>query len=241
MRLTLLSISFFFTFFIGFSQTEKRISGRILSETRALQDVDIVNMTTKKVASSDNKGYFTIWAKVNDELYIISKKYIDRKMVLTQKDFDNMLIVALSEKPIELEEVKIAAKPLGGFKVSQADMDMIKLEKQITRPVNKSVYTGEIVNGMDFVRIGEEIIKLFKKKEENKKPPKPKIEFKEYINAHFDNTFFTKTLALKPDDIFRFLEFCNADSNAKTIADDNNKLAVLDFLLAKNKAFKKLD
>lgn len=198
-------------------------------------------MITKEVTTTDSSGFFTISAKVNDELFIISKKYIDRKIVLTQKDFDNKLIVELSEKPIELEEVKIEAKPLGGYKVSQADIDLIKLEKQISRPVNQSVYTGEIVNGMDFVRIGKEIIKLFKKKEEDNKPKKPKMEFTEYVNAHFDNTFYTKTLVLQPDDIFRFLEFCDADPSAKTIAADNNKLAVMEFLLAKNKAFKKLD
>lgn len=198
-------------------------------------------MTTKKVASSDNNGNFTIWAKVNDELYIISKVHIDRKIVVTQKDFDDRLIITLSEKPIELEEVKIAAKPLGGYKVSQADIDLIKLEKQITRPVNASVYTGEIVNGMDFIRIGKDIIKLFKKKDENKKPPKLQIEFKDYVKDNFQEDFYTKTLALKSDDIFRFLEFCDADPSAKTIANSNSKIAVLEFLLAKNKAFKKLD
>lgn len=193
------------------------------------------------MTSSDNNGYFTIWAKVNDELYIISKEHIDRKIVVTQKDFDNTLIIQLSEKPIELKEVKIEAKPLGGYKVSQADIDMIKLEKQITRPVNQSVYTGEIVNGMDFIRIGKGIINLFKKKEEYSKPKQPKMAFKEYVESNFDSTFFSKTLAIKPDDIFRFMEFCDADPIAKTIADDKNKLTVMDYLIAKSKAFKKLD
>ncbi len=239
MKLILLALSCFFTFFIGFSQ--KQISGKVIGEQTALPNIDIVNITTKKVATTDSNGFFTIWGKVNDELYIISKKYIDRKIVLTQKDFDNNLIVQLSEKPIELEEVKIEAKPLGGYKVSQADIDLIKLEKQISRPVNQSVYTGEIVNGMDFIRIGKELIKLFKKKEEDSKPKKPKITFKEYVKSNFDDTFFTKTLALQHDNIFRFLEFCDADQSAKTIADDDNKLAVMEFLLTKNKAFKKLD
>jgi len=241
LKLTLLSLGFFLTFSIGFSQTEKRINGKVVSETNALQDIDIVNITAKKVTSSDNNGYFTISAKVNDELYIISKKYIDRKIVVTQKDFDNHLIILMSEKPIELEEVKITGKPLGGYKVTQADIDLIKLEKQISRPVNQSVYTGEIVNGMDFVRIGKEIINLFKKKEEDKKPAKLQIVFKDYVKDNFQEDFYTKTLGLKPDEIFRFLEFCDADPSAKTIANGDCKLAVMEFLLAKNKAFKKLD
>lgn len=199
-------------------------------------------MTTKKAATTDRNGSFTISANVNDELYIISKEYIDLKMVLTQNDFDtNNLIIHLSKKPVELEEVKITKKPLSGFKVSQADIDIIKLEKQITRPVNQSVYTGEIVNGIDFVRIGKHIIKLFQKKDEDKKPPKPKIVFKEYLKDNFQDAFYTKTLGLNKEQIFAFIEFCDADPNAKTIVQNNNSLEVMDFLIAKGKAFKKLD
>ena len=94
---------------------------------------------------------------------------------------------------------------------------------------------------MDFVRIGKDIIKLFTTKDENIKSKKPKIEFKEYINANFDTAFFTKTLNLKPEEIFLFLEFCEADSKAKTIVDSNNKMMSMEFLIKKNKAFQKLD
>lgn len=197
-------------------------------------------MTTKKVATTDHNGFFTIWAKVNDELYIISKEYIDRKIVVTQNDFEtNNLIIHLSKKPIELEEVKIIKNPLAGYKVSQGEMDLIKLEKQLSRPVNSSVYTGEIANGIDFIRIGKGIAKLFKNKDI--KPPKPQIVFKDYVKDNFQEDFYIKTLELKPDEIFRFLEFCEADPKAKTIVNSDNKMAVMEFLLTKNKAFKKLD
>lgn len=202
-------------------------------------------MTTKKVATTDSNGFFTIWAKVNNELYIISKEHIDRKIILTQNDFDtNNLIIYLSKKPIELEEVKIVNPSAVKFKVSQNEIngrDLVKLQMDAKRPVVQGVYTGEMVNGVDFIRLGKDIIRLFKKKEEDIKPAQPKIEFKDYVKSNFDDIFFTKTLELQPDAIFRFMEFCDADPSAKTIADGNNKLAVMEFLLAKNKAFKKLD
>jgi len=238
LKLTLISLSYFFTFFIGFSQTEKRISGKVLSEGIALSDIDIVNMSTKKVAVSDNNGHFSILAKVNDELYIISKIHTDRKIVLSQNDFDaNNLIVDLSKKPIELEEVKITKSPLGGFKVSQADIDQITLEKKFTRPVNKSVYTGEIENGVDFVRIAKGIASLFKDKDA--KPPKPEIVFKEYVKDNFQEDFYTKTLRLKPEQVFAFIEFCDADTNAKKIVQNGNQLEVMHFLIVKSEEFKK--
>ncbi len=232
--------SFFFTFFIGFSQTEKRISGKVVSGEIPLTSIDIVNMTTKKVATTDSKGNFTIAANVNDELYIISKEHNDRKIVIIHNSFRGNLIIELTKKTIELEEVKIEQKPLGNYKVSQADIDAVKLEKQITRPVNSSVYTGEIVNGLDFVRIGKGIAKLFKNKDKDAKPAKQEIVFKDYVADHFQEEFYTKTLGLKKEEIFIFIELCNADPNSKTLVQNQNKLEMMDFLITKSTLFKKL-
>jgi hypothetical protein len=52
--------------------------------------------------------------------------------------------------------------------------------------------------------------------------------------------FFHKTLALKPNEIALFLDFCDADSQSKTLIENNNVLSLMDFLLAKNIEFKKL-
>lgn len=240
MRLTLLSFGLLFIFLNGFSQTEKRISGKVISAEIALSSIDIVNMTTKKVATTDSNGFFTIAATVNDELYFISKELIDRKIVITHNNLNNNLIVDLTKKPIELEEVKIEQKPFNRFSVSQADMDVIKLEKQISRPVNTSVYTGEIVNGMDFVRIFNGIVKLFKNKDKGTKRLKSEIVFKDYVKEAFQEDFYTKTLELKPEQIFIFIEFCDADANAKTIVQRENILEVGDFLIYKKNEFKKL-
>lgn len=240
LKLTLLSLSFFFTFFIGFSQTGKNINGKVLCEEIALTGIDIVNMTTKKVATTDNKGNFTIAATVNDELYIISKEHSDRKIVVTHNALKSNLIIELTKKTIELEEVKIEQKTLGGFKVSQADIDAVKLEKQITRPVNTSVYTGEIVNGMDFVRIAKGIAKLFKNKDKDAKPSKQEVVFKDYVANHFQEKFYTKTLGLKKEEIFIFIELCNADPNSKIVVQNENKLEMMDFLITKSMLFKKL-
>ncbi len=240
MKATFLFISLFFFFFIGFSQTEKIISGKVVSGEMPLSAIDVINVTTKQMATTDSKGNFTVAATVNDEIYILSKEYNDRRLIVNHAILKSNLIIELEKKPIELEEVKIEQKALGSYKVSQADIDAVKLEKQITRPVNSSVYTGEIVNGMDFVRIAKGIAKLFKNKNKDTKIAKEEIVFKDYVTDNFQEEFYIKTLGLKKESIFIFIEFCDADPNSKLLVQNQNSLEMMDYLITKNKVFKEL-
>jgi hypothetical protein len=240
LKATFLFISLFFFFFIGFSQTEKIISGKVVSGEMPLSAIDVINVTTKQMATTDSKGNFTVAATVNDEIYILSKEYNDRRLIVNHAILKSNLIIELEKKPIELEEVKIEQKALGSYKVSQADIDAVKLEKQITRPVNSSVYTGEIVNGMDFVRIAKGIAKLFKNKNKDTKIAKEEIVFKDYVTDNFQEEFYIKTLGLKKESIFIFIEFCDADPNSKLLVQNQNSLEMMDYLITKNKVFKEL-
>ena len=228
-----------FNCFVGFSQTEKVIHGTILSNEVALPAIDIVNMSSKKSAKTDSDGRFKLSANVGDELFIISKDYTDRKIILTQEQFNqNNFIFYLEEKPIELDDVNIVKVESMKIKTSQADIDEIKLKKQQNALKVPNVYTGEIENGVDFIRLGKEIGKLFKNKEKSKNQLPP-IEFKDYISTNFDNVFFVEELELKPEEINSFISFCERDTQAKTISENQNLLETMDFLINKNEDFKK--
>lgn len=201
--------------------------------------MDVVNFNTKKLSVSDANGNFSICVKANDELILLSKEYIDKKITVTQSDIDTInLIVHLTKKPIELEEVQIENNSLK-IKFDQAAFDKIKLEKQQSMPKNQFVYTGTIENGMDFIRMGKGLYNLFKRKTPKPKPV-PKIEFADYLTNNFNEDFYLNTLHLKKDEIALFIEFCKADAKSKTIHYNDNYLTVMDFLMIKNEEFKKL-
>ena len=71
-----------------------------------------------------------------------------------------------------------------------------------------------------------------KKEPDNNKLPKN--EFKELARTTCDQKFYLQTLKLKLEEIELFLEFCDADPKSKNVAESNNVLSVMDFLLAKN-------
>ncbi|MBP8155780.1 MAG: hypothetical protein KAX81_02055 [Leadbetterella sp.] len=163
-------------------------------------------------------------------------------MFLEKEDIKKTnLIILLTRKPEQLEEVVIYKPTLGHINYfSQEAADEINLKKAANNPKPIGVYDGTLVNSPDLIRIGGMILGLFIKKRENDKEIVPKIEFKELATATCTQNYFSKTLQLKPEEIALFLEFCDADTKSKIILEDSNPLSLMDFLFAKNVEFKKL-
>ena len=241
--------NYFFAFLLlfvcqfGFSQTEKLINGKVLHEQFPVEKVDVVNFSSKKIIVTNASGEFSIMVKAGDELIFISKNHDIKKIVLDQKTIDkNNLLISLILKPEELKEVVITKMP--SIKLStdkayeQGKIDKLAVEKS-ARTLKTGVYNGTIENGVDFFRVADMILKLFIKEKEVLKGT-PQIKFKQFARNSCDEKFYHQTLKLNPDQIELFLEFCDADPKSKTVAESNNVLSVMDFLLAKNIEFKKL-
>lgn len=235
----------FFVFQSSFSQTEKLINGKVLYEQFPLEKVDVVNFISKKVAITSAAGEFSIMVKAGDQLIFISKNHDIKKIVLDQKKIDkNNLIISLNLKPEELKEVIIQNMP--SIKLSkeakweQGKLDEMTLEKAASKPKVLGVYTGSIENGMDLMRIGGMILRLFIKEKEKVPEIKSQIEFKQLAKRTCDEKFYLQTLNLKADQIELFLEFCDADPKSKTLLENSNILSMMEFLSTKNNEFKKL-
>jgi len=234
----------FFVFQSSLSQTEKLINGKVLHEQFPVEKVEVANFSSKKVAVTNAAGEFSIMAKAGDELIFISKDHDIKKIVIDQKTIDkNKLIISLILKPEELKEVVITKMP--SIKLStdkayeQGKIDQLAVEKS-ARSLKTGVYNGSIENGMDLIRIGRMILKLFLKEKEAVKKKGTEIEFKALATTTCDQKFYVETLKLKPEEIPLFLQFCDADPKSKTLTENSNVLSMMDFLSAKNIEFKKL-
>ncbi|MDI1316283.1 hypothetical protein [Flavobacterium sp.] len=225
---------------ISYSQTEKLIHGKVSYQDSYQKNVDVINFITKKITNTNVYGEFDITAKVGDALILMSENFADQKYILTKEDFaKGSVLIKLIEKPIALDEVEIKlVKDLKLATVSYNDLKMTKIEKEQARPKNTDVYTGEMVNGMDFVQIGKMIGKLFKSKKP--KTSTTEVTFSEYSKANFNQSFYTKTLKLKPSETARFIDYCEADSKSKIAMKSNDELTILEFLMEKKTEFDKL-
>jgi len=233
-----------FFFQVSFSQTEKLLKGIVLDENFPIQGVDVINFSTKKSTVTNSNGEFYISAKYKDTLLFYTKKHNDKKIILSPENIEESnFSIELILKPLELEEVIVEKISIPHISSDLAFSDKLKLEKQQTNPKNPFVYDGTIVNGIDFIRMGEDfsrLIKMIFKPKEKVIKTNTKIEFKDYVNLNFNQDFFINTLKLQPEEIILFIEFCNADSRSKTLIENINILSTMDFLIAKNIEFKKM-
>lgn len=225
---------------VSYSQTEKLIRGKVSYLDRYQKNVDVINFTTKKASNTNALGEFDINAKAGDALILMSENFADQKYTLTKEDVaKGSVLIELIEKPIALDEVEIKlVKDLKTAAVSYNDIKMAKIEKEQARPKNNEVYTGEMINGVDFVQIGKMIGKLFKSKKP--KTSTTEVTFTEYSKANFNQSFYTKTLKLKPEDTARFIDYCQTDSKSKMAMESNDELTILEFLMEKKTEFDKL-
>lgn len=240
-----LKIAFLLLVFqIGFSQSEKSIKGTVLSDNFPMAKVDVVNFNSKISTVTNNEGKFVLTGKLGEILIFIVKGYDLKRVVI---DADMMLkqdnLVVLVKKPEELQEVLIVKTPSIHLskdeKFEQDKLDDIAMDKLQKTLKNPGVYDGQTA-GIDFIKIGKMIGKLFSKEKEIVKVELPPVVFKDLVRNNFSSDFFNKTLHLKEEEVGLFLEFCDADPKAKLLEKNYNQLALLEFLLQKSDEFKKL-
>jgi hypothetical protein len=248
MKLSQIKFVIFFLFLIvqiSFSQSEIVYKGKILCNNFPIENIEIINLNSEKSVFSNNAGEFSIVAKSEDVVVFASKLY-EYKRISVQPEYLNnhIQIISLILKPEQLEEVVITEIPSIKWekdtKWEQEKLDQLALEKVARTPKILGINNGTIENGMDFKRIGGMIFGLFAKEKEKIKISPPKIEFITLAKTSCNQKFYIETLKLKPEEIELFLQFCDADPKSKIVAQNNNSLAMMDFLFAKNLEFKKL-
>jgi hypothetical protein len=216
-------------FCIGQTLIRKPLHGMIVNDSVKVESGYVFNVNSKTRTFISSEGFFDILAKPKDTLLISSLGLKSKKMVLTEKDLEVLLLtIKLNTFINQLDEVvvkKITIKPnLGKI---QSIIDTKYYDDKQSSPKNPLMPTQEIENGMDFVRIGKMVGKLFKKE----KPDSPKV---------FDyGDFSTNTLRLKEDEIGLFLIYCENDYKAKALLNPELEFQLIEFLITKNEEFKR--
>ena len=191
---------------------------------------------------------------------LASSVFKSKKLVLNENDFKVIVLkIKLEEFINELDEVIVTPSTLSGdlekdaknIKVTDkqsafngkeiADMQMEK-DFQSTQFNTAMPSDLSIPYGMDFVKIGKMVGKLFGKEKSKEKPVvfTSDKNFQAAVKDKFTYHFFTETLELKHDEIGLFLNYCDADPNVRKLLATNKEIDLIDFLISKSKEYKNL-
>jgi hypothetical protein len=240
-KIEILALCLFYQFCLGQTLTRKPLHGMIVNDSVKVESGYVFNVNSKTRTFISSEGFFDILAKAKDTLLISSLGLKSKKMVLTEKDLEVLLLtIKLNTFINQLDEVvvkKITIKPnLGKI---QSIIDTKYYDDKQSSPKNPLMPTQEIENGMDFIRIGKMVGKLFKKD----KPDTPKVidygDFSKNVTKRISPYFFTNTLRLKEDEIGLFLIYCENDYKAKALLNPELEFQLIEFLITKNEEFKR--
>ncbi len=133
----LLFLSLLFTLFSFSQKDRKNILGKVVSDSIAIKDVHIFNMTSRKGTISNTYGEFQIQVKKNDTLLISDVQYQVRQLIINETHLDNVqLFIYLKLNINELNEVEIKEHNLTGNLTNDAVnvKDMNKMNKELRDP-----------------------------------------------------------------------------------------------------------
>ncbi|HEY1195451.1 carboxypeptidase-like regulatory domain-containing protein [Flavobacterium sp.] len=211
MKVKLLTTISFFTYQLSISQTEKVLNGKVLSQNVPLDKVEVINKTAKISTTTNASGEFSIVVKEQDSLLFFVKDYLITRLKITAKEIEtNNLIVKMTPKAEELNEVVILDKKTTSISLSKEEIKEIKLNSHKSKEGLKIENFYEVKAdplSIDFIKIGKLIYNLLKKEEEKPKKEIPKIDFKKLVATTCTEDFFTQDLKLNLEEKELFLQF----------------------------------
>lgn len=205
------------------TNVEKTIIGTVISDTRKLEGISVINCMNKMMAVTDKEGCFSIQAKEGDILNLSGIDYKYLKRYVYRKDYNSgTMEVDMVFNAVELDEVvinkytDITAESLGIVSKTQ-----IKLTPQERRLYSNS---GGI-RGLYSSVSGEKSELLLNVEVEKKEMLMKKLEYL------FANKFYIKTLKIPEELIKGFQYYCVENDEFVESLDLKNKTMSM-FLMA---------
>lgn len=234
---------FLFIITITFTHSQS-VKGIIYESETSAKRVLISNKTQNIRTYSDNEGFFTITAKVNDTLVFGSLFHENKSMILKLEHFQETMVIELNKVVNQLNEVLISNEPVS--KEFEAKVYTTKVNNQIKEDIKRRphLYAPPTSGNIDFITIAKLIGKLFKRK----KPKHETSYLDEKINyddikalfesdAYFNSDILHNELQIPEDYKYLFYEFCEAKALDKTLLENENNFLLLDAFMTSSKEF----
>ena len=262
MKLLLIVLFLIFVFSFKVSAQEKRvsISGKLNSNELPVENIHILNKSSRIGTISNSFGEFQIVGKVNDTLIISGIQFYYKEIIITQKQYlSKVLVVELFQKTNELDVVEVKAHNLSGslaldsHKVSKPtskvssnalDFSMIDFSKQVILDVDaidriQPPDISHLVNPMapgvgSYIGFGKYISKGEKKLKRRKKEDQAIQTFRN----NFSDYFFTETLKIPREKIDAFILHCKA-KGIFSLYKEGGKITIIDSLFKESKYYNK--
>jgi len=247
MKLKLLLFALFLSSLMLAQDAERKIlRGAVVYRDVKVTGVNIVNNTTSKGTTTNQKGEFEILAKKDDILIFSSVQYTIKEIVITDKIIENnRLVVEVKEKVEALDEVVISPENQDKFLDFQEEQ-IVQYQRyqfaddRYSSVPNEALGQRELLGGNLIGLVGLLINTIFKgngkSKEKEALPIYARTSFNE-VRDRYKDDFFTKNLGIPQDKISAFLYYCDDQMPSEDIFLDKNEFLMIDFMVKHSKDY----
>ena len=114
-KLTILILTLIVSFQIYSQEDRIEIDGKIIADSLTVENIHIVNLTTKQGTISNNDGSFKIYATVSDTLFISSLLFKKKYQLITKQNIvDKIIYISVLSQTNLLNEVVLNNHNLSG-------------------------------------------------------------------------------------------------------------------------------
>ncbi len=249
-------ILYFFVTLICFEVSAQQervlISGEISSESNALENIHIINKTSKKATTSDKNGVFKIRVKEGDELLISAIQFKNEIIIINSLNIKLLTIKIILEKEVNsLDEVTIEKRRnmAGDLGLPNAGKKpLTKLESRLNAHTKASLPVAvllTLIGGAGGIDNLYYIISGDRKKDrkltnllQKDKNEAFKKEQRQNIRARLTDAFFINTLKIPVQEIDDFIQYCDS-KNIDYLLSKNRTLEVIDVFIKESPNFLK--
>ncbi len=236
------------------SAQQKRvlITGQIYSDSISLENIHVINKTSKKATISSTNGIFEIPVKENDELLFSSIQFKNKIIIINDLNIKSLIVKIKLEKEVNsLDEVTIEKRRniAGDLGLPNAGKKpLTKVESRLNAHTKASLPVAvllTLIGGAGGIDNLYYIISGDRKKDrkltsllQRDKNEEFKKEQRQNIRAHLTDSFFIKTLKIPVQEIDTFIQFCDS-KNIDYLLSKNRKLEVIDIFIKESPHFLK--
>ena len=232
----------FLSFQLTLAQTDSRkiLYGQVINDSIKVDNVLVFNINSNTGTAVDSEGSFSLKVNINDTLFFSSLSFKNKKIIVTKKEIsEKILIIKMDAFVNKLDEVFVSNKKLKPkIANSQSIVDKKYFDDNQSSPKNTGVYDGSIINGVNFVRLFKDVLKLVKKKPDNEN--NIEMPFTETVMQKINYGFYKNTLNLRDEEIRLFLLYCEKDLINLKSFNSKTDFEIMDFLISKNIEFDKM-
>jgi hypothetical protein len=247
----LLLLAVFYISQVTAQNSQVTIDGFVRNDSIFLKDIQVINKTTNFVIFSNDKGKFQINVTLGDSILFSSLTHKKRIVKISETHISNKKIIVYLEPAVNeldevyLQKIKLELKNIAVHQKAVLDNDFITMQK----PPNMLATTDPTFVGGGFNALGliSELYKLIfrnkiesrkAKEAKNRRYEKLKSDFSQNFNNKYSREFYTKTLGISEDEVYRFIDFC--EGNGLFEYYNKNDFEIKDFLIKQVKKYNEI-